>query len=169
MRAHGHGPVLVVDDHPINRLLLKHVLELEQIDVLGAASIAEAERVLSEEVPPVIVLDLQLPDGYGLDLARRLKSDPETASCSIVACTAGRARGEEQLAWDAGCDGYVTKPIDTRRFAALISSLIPPVSPPGPPRPLRGHDERSSASRSAIARAASLSATGDEPPLRAGG
>jgi CheY-like chemotaxis protein len=119
------GHVLVVDDHPVNRLLLEHVLELEQLEVLGAGSIAEAERVLEETVPPVIVLDLQLPDGHGLDLARRLKADPHTSGCAIVACTAARIAGEEQLARAVGCEGYVTKPIDTRRFASLVRSLMP--------------------------------------------
>lgn len=93
--------------------------------MLGAGSIAEAERVLEETVPPVIVLDLQLPDGYGLDLARRLKADPHTSGCAIVACTATGIPNEEQLARSVGCDGYVTKPIDTRRFGSLVLSLIP--------------------------------------------
>jgi CheY-like chemotaxis protein len=133
MEVSPHGPVLVVDDHPINRLLLEHVLELEQLEVLGAGSIAEAERVLEETVPPVIVLDLQLPDGYGLDLARRLKADPHTSACAIVACTAARIPDEEHLARAIGCEGYVTKPIDTCGFARLVCSLMPsrrPVSRP---------------------------------------
>jgi CheY-like chemotaxis protein len=116
--------VLVVDDHPVNRRLLEQVLKLEDIETVGAGSIAEAERVLETTIPPVIVLDLRLPDGYGLDLARRLKADGRTAACSIVACTAGRARGEAEAARQAGCDGYVTKPIDTREFAQLVASLI---------------------------------------------
>jgi CheY-like chemotaxis protein len=118
------GPVLVVDDHPVNRLLLESVLELEGIDVLGAGSIAEAERVLESCVPPVIVLDLQLPDGYGLDLVRRLRADPRTAGCAIVACSAGDADQEDMQARDAGCAAFVSKPIDTRHFAALVRSLI---------------------------------------------
>jgi CheY-like chemotaxis protein len=147
-----HGPVLVVDDHPVNRLLLEQVLELEQVDVLAASSIAEAERVLKQTLPSVIVLDLQLPDGYGLDLARRLKADPHTSGCAIVACTAGRVRDEEALAHEAGCDRYVTKPIDTREFARLVCSLIgrPELTPAvSAPWPLG----RSGASRPASARA----------------
>ncbi len=120
-----HGPVLVVEDHPVNRLLLQRVLELEQLEVIGAGSIAEAERVLEDITPPVIVLDLHLPDGYGLDLARRLKADPSTSACAIVACTAGPAPNEAELAHSIGCAEYVTKPLDTRRFASLVRSLIP--------------------------------------------
>lgn len=124
MELELRGPVLVVDDHPVNRLLLESVLELEGIDVLVAGSIAEAERVLESSVPPVIVLDLQLPDGYGLDLVRRLRANPRTAGCVIVACSAGDADHEDVEARAAGCAAFVSKPIDTRRFAALVRSLI---------------------------------------------
>ncbi len=125
MTASAHGPVLVVEDHPVNRLLLQRVLELEEIEVIAAASIDEAERALEGFVPPVIVLDLHLPDGYGLDLARKLKRDPAMADCAIVACTAGPVANEEALARSVGCAEYVTKPIDTREFAKLVKSLIP--------------------------------------------
>jgi CheY-like chemotaxis protein len=124
MAADVHGPVLVIDDHPINRLLLEQVLELEDLEVMGVGSIAEAEEWLAETVPPVIVIDLQLPDGHGLELARRLKADPPTADCAIVACTAAPAPGDEQRARDAGCARFVTKPIDTRSFGRLVSSLL---------------------------------------------
>jgi CheY-like chemotaxis protein len=120
----SRGPVLVVEDHPVNRLLLQQVLELEQIDVIAADSIAAAERALEAFVPPVIVLDLHLPDGYGLDFARKLKTDPSMSGCAIVACTAGPVANEEALARSVGCAEYVTKPIDTREFAKLVKSLI---------------------------------------------
>ena len=125
MNELSHGPVLVVEDHPVNRLLLQRVLELEGIEVIPAASIAEAEQVLEEVIPPVIVLDLHLPDGYGLDLARKLKSDPAMAPVSIIACTAGPVANEQALARSVGCTEYVTKPLDTQRFANLVLSLIP--------------------------------------------
>jgi CheY-like chemotaxis protein len=125
MAGAGHGPVLVVEDHPVNRMLLERVLELEGIEVIATGSIAEAERALESGVPPVIVLDLHLPDGYGLDLARKLKRDPAFSGCSIIACTAGPVANEEALARSAGCTEYVTKPLDTRQFAELVSSLIP--------------------------------------------
>jgi two-component system, cell cycle response regulator DivK len=122
----GSGParVLVVDDHELNLKLLQRVLELEGMQVVPAASIRAAELALAEELPAVIVLDLQLPDGDGLDLARRLKRNPRTESCAIVACTAEAMRGDEERALAAGCDAYVAKPIDTRAFAALVSSML---------------------------------------------
>jgi two-component system cell cycle response regulator DivK len=80
-------------------------------------------------VPALIVLDVQLPDGDGLDLARRLKRDPRTESCAVVACTAEAMRGDEERALAAGCDAYVSKPIDTRAFAALVSAMLNASSP----------------------------------------
>jgi CheY-like chemotaxis protein len=116
--------VLVVDDHELNLKLLKRVLELGGHDVVGASSLADAEAVLAERLPALIVLDVQLPDGDGLDLARRLKARPETAACLILACTAEAMRGDAERALAAGCDAYVSKPIDTREFAALVDELL---------------------------------------------
>jgi CheY-like chemotaxis protein len=154
MSLKRRGPVLVVDDHPVNRLLLESVLELEGIDVLGAGSIAEADLLLERLVPPVIVLDLQLPDGYGLDLVRRLRADPRTAGCAIVACSAGDADQEDAQARDAGCAAFVSKPIDTRRFAFLVRSLI--VS--GAPRPATTGPEPAPHARAAASHAATVPA-----------
>ena len=116
--------VLVVDDHELNLKLLQRVLELGGHDVLTASSLGAADEVLARELPALIVLDLQLPDGDGLDLARRLKAKPETASCVILACTAEAMQGDAERALAAGCDAYVSKPIDTREFSALVDELL---------------------------------------------
>ena len=115
--------ILVVDDNELNLKLLRRVLELEGHEVTAAESIADAVRAIAETDPALIVLDLQLPDGDGLDLARRLKRDPTGPSPAIVACTAGVMPGDRERALDAGCDAYVPKPIDTREFAQLVASL----------------------------------------------
>ncbi len=81
--------ILVVDDHELNVALLERLLELDGHEVRAADSLAAAERSVAEEHPAMIVLDLNLPDGSGLDLTRKLKSHPMTASIPIVACTAG--------------------------------------------------------------------------------
>jgi CheY-like chemotaxis protein len=116
--------ILVVDDNALNLKLLRRVLELDGHDVVGADCLAAAERAAAVRRPALIVLDLQLPDGDGLELARQLKRAPETASCLIVACTAGAMKGDEEQALAAGCDAYVSKPIDTRRFGGLVASLL---------------------------------------------
>jgi CheY-like chemotaxis protein len=121
----GSARVLVVDDHELNRKLLQHLLEYEGHEVLVADSIASAEATFQRSRPDLMVLDVQLPDGDGLDLARRLKAMPASESCAIVACTADAMKGDRERALDAGCDAYVSKPIDTREFAALVNSLLP--------------------------------------------
>ena len=118
------GRILIVDDHELNLRLLERLLELEGHEVRAADSLATAERALAEEQPAVIVLDLNLPDGNGLELTRKLKSQPTTASIPIVACTAGVMPEDERGALAAGCDAYVSKPIDLRRFAAVVASML---------------------------------------------
>jgi two-component system, cell cycle response regulator DivK len=116
--------VLVVDDHEFNLKLLERLLQREGREVRGADSLAAAERALAEEKPAMIVLDLNLPDGSGLDLTRKLKSEPHTASIPIVACTAAVMPADEDRALEAGCDAFVAKPIDLGRFSELISSIL---------------------------------------------
>jgi len=116
--------VLVVDDHDFNLRLLERLLEREGREMRAADSLAAAERALAEEEPAMIVLDLNLPDGSGLDLTRKLKSEPRTASIPIVACTAAAMPADEDLARAAGCDAFVAKPIDLKHFSRVISSIL---------------------------------------------
>ncbi|HEX4008696.1 MAG TPA: response regulator [Solirubrobacteraceae bacterium] len=116
--------ILIVDDHALSRTWLTRVLEEAQLDVAGAATLSEAQRLLDDWTPAGIVLDLRLPDGPGLALAQRCRADPRTAGCAIIACTAGDHPDEVVRAFECGCDAYVTKPIDTERFAHLVTTLI---------------------------------------------
>jgi CheY-like chemotaxis protein len=116
--------VLVVDDHEMNLKLLERLLEMEGREMRGAGSLAAAEQALAEEEPAMIVLDLNLPDGSGLELTRKLKSEPRTASIPIVACTAAVMPADEDEARAAGCDAFVAKPIDLRQFSSVVSSIL---------------------------------------------
>ena len=118
------GRVLIIDDHDYNLRLLERLLELEGRQVRAAGSLAAAEQALAEEEPAMIVLDLNLPDGSGLDLTRRLKSEPRTALIPIVACTAAVRQSDEESALAAGCDAFVSKPIDMGRFSSIVSSML---------------------------------------------
>lgn len=135
MNGAGKPRVLVVDDHPLNLKLLQRVLELDGFEVVAADCLLAAQDTVARALPDLIVLDLQLPDGDGLTLARELKGRPAPAPVSILACTAGAMKGERERALDAGCDAYMSKPIDTREFAELCAALLPPrfSSPKMPP------------------------------------
>jgi two-component system cell cycle response regulator len=114
-------PILVVDDNPANAALICFLLETSGYEVRIAADADEAVAVLTGFSPRLIMMDLQLPGMDGLELTRRLKADARTRHIVIVALTAYAMKGDEERARDAGCDGYITKPIDTRSLPGVIS------------------------------------------------
>lgn len=113
-------PVLIVDDNPANLKLMRVLLTAEGYEVRGASNADEALAVLDAFRPRLILMDLQMPGMDGLTLTTRLKADPLRRDMSIIALTAYAMKGDEERALAAGCDGYVTKPIDTRSLAALL-------------------------------------------------
>jgi two-component system, cell cycle response regulator DivK len=104
--------ILIVDDNAQNLKLVRVLLSSEGYDVRTAGDAEEALGELESFWPRLILMDLQLPGMDGLELTRRLKADPVRRSIAIVALTAYAMKGDEQRALAAGCDGYVTKPID---------------------------------------------------------
>lgn len=116
--------VLVVEDNEANQLLARAVLEQEGFTVTIAGSADDALEQLSESRPDLILMDVQLPGQDGLALTRRLKADPATATIPVVALTAHAMPGDGELATQAGCAGYITKPIDTRSFASLVGGFL---------------------------------------------
>lgn len=112
--------ILLVEDNPSNAKLARLLLEREGHDVRTASDADEALRVLERFVPQLILMDIQLPGMDGLTLTRKLKADPRTRDIPVVAMTAYAMKGDESHALSAGCQGYITKPIDTRHFAADV-------------------------------------------------
>jgi two-component system, cell cycle response regulator DivK len=123
MTATGES-ILIVEDNPANRKLLSFLLTTRGYDVRAAARADEALEMLETFAPRLILMDLQLPGMDGLELTRRLKSDPRTRNIIIVAVTAYAMKGDEQRVRAAGCDGYVTKPIDTRGLPQVIAAYL---------------------------------------------
>jgi CheY-like chemotaxis protein len=116
--------ILVVDDNPINLKLVSDLLSFEGYRVLKAADGEEAAATVKGDLPELILLDVDLPGMDGLTLTKRLKSDPPTADIIIVALTAFAMKGDRQRAIAAGCDAYVTKPINTRELPAQVAELL---------------------------------------------
>jgi two-component system, cell cycle response regulator DivK len=116
--------ILIVEDNPTNLKLAADVLEFEGCKVLRATNADEAMLVLHTGLPDLILMDLQIPGRDGFSLTRQLKADPKFKHVKIVALTASAMRGDSQKAYDAGCDGYITKPIDTRQFAAQVTGFL---------------------------------------------
>jgi CheY-like chemotaxis protein len=117
-------PILIVDDNPINLKLVRVLLKGEGYEVRTAEDAAEANAVLGEFQPRLILMDIQLPGVDGLELSRRLKADPATSGIMIVALTAYAMKGDEGRALAAGCDGYIAKPIDTRTLPRQIAEWL---------------------------------------------
>ena len=121
--------VLIVDDHPVNLKLVSAVLESEGYHVLKAADAEEAQTILAQTQPDLILMDLALTGMDGLTLTRQLKADPATRAIRIIALTASAMKGDEEKALAAGCDGYLAKPIDTRRLPKVVANLVAGKSP----------------------------------------
>ena len=113
--------VLIVDDNPTNLKLVAYLVKANGYDVDTAADADAAIAAIAANRPRVILMDLQLPGVDGLELTRRLKADPATREISIIAVTAYAMKGDQEKALEAGCDDYVTKPIDTRALPELIA------------------------------------------------
>src|SRR5262245_28841304 len=116
--------VLVVDDNMVNLKLIQVVLTQSGYEVRTAADAKEALAVVAEIHPPVILMDIQLPDMDALEATRKIKADPATRDIRVLAVTAYAMKGDEQKAIDAGCDGYITKPIDTRSLSEVVARLF---------------------------------------------
>lgn len=117
-------PILVVDDNPINLKLIRVLLTGEGYDVRAALDAEEAVVILQSFRPRLILMDLQLPGMDGYEFTRRLKAGPETRDIVIFAVTSYAMKGDEQRALDAGCDGYVAKPIDTEALPRIIAARL---------------------------------------------
>jgi CheY-like chemotaxis protein len=117
--------VLVVDDNSLNVELVSYVLGAEQFEVLSALDANAALALLSQRLPDLILMDIQMPGMDGLALTRLLKSDPKTQAIPIVAFTAYAMKGDEVKMRAAGCDGYVSKPVDVASLAAYVRSHLP--------------------------------------------
>lgn len=120
----GGGVVLLIEDNEANSILATAVLEREGFHVEVAASAEQANRVLRALVPDVILMDVQLPGEDGLTYARELKAGHGTSRIPIVALTAHAMTGDRELAMEAGCVAYMSKPIDTRTFAGQVRKVI---------------------------------------------
>jgi two-component system, cell cycle response regulator DivK len=116
--------ILIIDDTPVNLKLTRILLLSEGYDVRTAPDAEEALEVLQGFQPDLMLVDIQLPGMDGLELTRRVKADPRTRDVVVVALTAFAMKGDEQKASEAGCDGYITKPIDTRTLPGRLREYI---------------------------------------------
>jgi len=116
--------ILVVEDNTLNLELVTDLLEANGFEVLPAQTDEEGIALACRCAPDLILMDVSLPGLDGLAATKALRADPETRHLPIIALTAHAMKGDEQVALDAGCDGYLAKPIDTRSFGSKVAGFI---------------------------------------------
>jgi CheY-like chemotaxis protein len=116
--------ILIVDDNEMNVKLLRWLLEKNGYDVHTAGDAKTARVSVRAIRPDLVLMDIQLPDVDGLQLTREFKADPDLRDIPVVAVTSYAMKGDRQKSLDAGCDGYITKPIDTRQFPIDIEKYL---------------------------------------------
>lgn len=116
--------ILIVDDNIDNLDLTEILLKSEGFEVRLAEDAEAAFKTLETCCPRLILMDIQLPGMDGLELTRRLRREPALQNVIILALSAYAMKGDEDNARAAGCDGYITKPIDTRTFAGVVRGYL---------------------------------------------
>jgi CheY-like chemotaxis protein len=116
--------ILVVDDDATSRKLVETVLKPHSYYLLFAKNGPEAIDIATQEQPDLILMDMKLPVISGCDAVQALKSQPATANIPIVALTAHGLGEAQRDAMEAGCTGYIVKPIDTRAFPGQLQEYI---------------------------------------------
>lgn len=120
----AHETILIVEDNPVNQKLLLTILKPHEYRLVTAVDGEEAIQMASQELPDLILMDLQIPKINGYDATRMIKEDPKTAHIPVVALTAHAMPEEKARAQEIGFHDYITKPIDTRSFPELIRTFF---------------------------------------------
>jgi CheY-like chemotaxis protein len=116
--------ILIIEDNLLNLELATDLLEANGFAVASAPTAEEGLQLARELEPDLVLMDFGLPGMDGLSATKHLKDDPATSHLAIVGLTAHAMKGDEELALNAGCDGYLTKPIDTRTFVATVKKFL---------------------------------------------
>jgi two-component system cell cycle response regulator DivK len=119
--------ILYIEDNPDNRLLVKRALEARGYQFVGAQNGLEGLDQTSTRQPDIILLDINLPDIDGYEVARRIRASntPYTAYVPIIAVTANALKGDAEKALAAGCNVYMSKPINIRELWARVEAFLP--------------------------------------------
>ena len=116
--------ILYVEDNPDNRLLIRRVLVAEGYKVVEAANAKDAFERISEAPPDLILMDINMPDIDGYTLTTRLRALPELDQVPIIALTANVMKGDRERSLEAGCDGYLQKPVDIDTLTSQVEKYL---------------------------------------------
>jgi two-component system cell cycle response regulator DivK len=113
-----------VEDNPDNRLLVRRLLMAFGYQVAEAENATEALEALKTLRPDLILMDINMPDMDGYTLTIQIKSNPDLMNVPVIAITANAMKGDRERTLDAGCDGYIEKPIDVDRFIDQVERFL---------------------------------------------
>jgi CheY-like chemotaxis protein len=121
--------ILYVEDNLSNQLLIQFTLSQAGHQVTLASSARPALQAIRQSRPDLILMDIALPGQDGLSLTRQLKADPQTQAIPVVALTARAMQGDRELCLEAGCSGYIAKPIDVTTIVSQVEAFLPVHAP----------------------------------------
>jgi two-component system cell cycle response regulator DivK len=120
----GAKKILYIEDNFENRILVKRVLEAEGYTVLEASDGPSGLRSAERQVPDLILMDINLPEVDGYQVTAMLRQNPSLEHVPIVALTANVLKGDRERSLEAGCDGYIQKPIDVDLLPRQIAAFL---------------------------------------------
>jgi two-component system cell cycle response regulator len=126
----GTPTILVIEDNEMNMKLVRSILMLSRYRVLEAVNAEDGIQLAREHNPELILMDIQLPGMDGLSATRIIKKDPALKAIPVVALTSYAMPGDDKKALEAGCEAYITKPIDTRSFLGIVKKFFTNVQNP---------------------------------------
>jgi CheY-like chemotaxis protein len=116
--------ILVIEDNQMNMMLVRDLLQLEGFNVLEAPDAETGIQLAREQLPDLILMDIQLPGMDGLQASPIINMDPVLKDIPVVTLTSYAMKGDEVMAKEAGCAGYIIKPLDTRSFSQTVPGFI---------------------------------------------
>lgn len=120
----GMKVVLVVEDDELNLKLVREILEFNGFETLQATNGGEALEMIRTKSPSLVLMDIQMPAMDGIEATKRMKADPTTCDIPVIALTSSAMKGDREAILAAGCDAYMSKPIDIHRFLELIQGFF---------------------------------------------
>jgi CheY-like chemotaxis protein len=121
--------ILVVEDNELNMKLVKGLIKIGKYRMLEATDAESGILLIREQRPDLVLMDIQLPGMDGLSATKIIKEDPSLKDIPIVALTSYAMQGDKEKALQAGCTGYIAKPIDTRKFLKTIAQYLNGANP----------------------------------------
>ena len=117
--------ILHIEDNPDSRLLVRRILQADGFTVLEASNAEQALELLRDQIPNLIIMDINMPEVDGYTLTKKLKAMPELSRVPIIAMTAYALRGDRERSLAAGCDGYIQKPLNIDQLIREVERFLP--------------------------------------------